>query len=131
MNRSFGSWTALLSGTRVRPYERAAPMDQGLDKSSPLSTSYRETFRRHRKLLCLPVVLGGLAAAFFLFGTGKTYSSTASLWVDTTATAPSSVGDGSGSTPLAQPPAVAEQSLLSELLTTRAFTASVAQNSLL
>jgi uncharacterized protein involved in exopolysaccharide biosynthesis len=107
-------------------------MDQGaLDTSKPLSTSYRETFRRHRKLLCLPIVLGALAAASFLFTMGKTYKSTATLWVDTTATAPSSIGDGSGSSPLAQPPAAAEQSLLTELLTTRAFTAAVAQNSLL
>ena len=77
-------------------------MDQGLDTSKPLSTSYRETFWRHRKLFCLPIVLGALAAAFFLFAMGKTYKSTASLWVDTTATAPSSVGDGT-SAPLASP----------------------------
>src|SRR3954453_20459203 len=105
-------------------------MDQGLDKSKPLSTSYRETFRCHRKLLCLPIVLGALAAGVFLFVGGKTYKSTASLWVDTAATAPSSVGDG-GSSPLAQPPAAAEQAVLGELLTTRAFTAAVAQRSLL
>src|SRR4051794_21891558 len=105
-------------------------MDQGLDKSKLLSTSYRETFRRHRKLLCLPIVLGALAAGVFLFAGGKTYKSTASLWVDTAATAPSSVGD-SGSSPLGEPPAAAQQAVLSELLTTRAFTAAVAQRSLL
>jgi len=105
-------------------------MDQGLDKSKLLSTSYRETFRRHRKLLCLPIVLGALAAGVFLFAGGKTYKSTASLWVDTAATAPSSVGDG-GSSPLGEPPAAAEQAVLGELLTTRAFTAAVAQRSLL
>jgi uncharacterized protein involved in exopolysaccharide biosynthesis len=106
-------------------------MDQGLDKSKPPSTSYRETFRRHRKLLCLPLILGGLAAAvFLLFGMGKTYKTSANLWVDTTATAPSSVGDNNSS-PLAEPPAAAEQALLGELLMTRAFAASVAENSLL
>lgn len=105
-------------------------MDQGLDNSKPSSTSYRDTFRRHRKLFCLPIILGGLAAAFFVFGMGKTYTTTAHLWVDTSATAPSSVGDSTGS-PLAEPPAASEQAVLTELLTTRTFTAAVAQNSLL
>jgi len=100
-------------------------MDQDLDKSKRPSTSYRETFSRHRKLLCLPVILGALAAAFFLFGTAKTYKSTASLWVDTAAPAPSSVGAGAST--LAEPPAAAEQAILGELLTTRAFAASVVQ----
>ena len=101
-------------------------MDQDLDKSKPPSTSYRETFSRHRKLLCMPVILGALAAAFFLFGTGKTYKSTASLWVDTAPPAPSSVGSNA-TTSLAEPPAAAEQAILGELLATRAFAASVAQ----
>ena len=101
-------------------------MDQDLDKSKPPSTSYRETFSRHRKLLCMPVILGALAAAFFLFGTGKTYKSTASLWVDTAPPAPSSVG-ANATTSLAEPPAAAEQAILGELLATRAFAASVAQ----
>ena len=51
---------------------------QELDKSNSPSTSYHETFRRHRMLLCMPIILGGLAAAFFLFATGKTYESTTS-----------------------------------------------------
>ena len=99
-------------------------MDHGLDKNKPPSTSYRETFRRHRKLLCLPMVLGALAAAFFLFGTGKTYKSTANLWVDTAPPVPSSVSANGGAT-LAEPPAAAEQGILSELLTTRSFAVSV------
>ena len=43
-------------------------MEQTPDKSNPPpSTSYRETFRRHRKLFLVPVVLGALAGAFFVF----------------------------------------------------------------
>jgi len=103
-------------------------MDQGREKSKPQSASYRETFRRHRKLFCAPIVLGALAAALVLFGMGKTYKSTANLWVDTTPPMPSSIsanasgGDG--------PPAAAEQALLSELLTTDAFDASVAKQTI-
>ena len=63
-------------------------------RASRRETSYRETFRRHRKLLCTPMVLGALAAALFLFGMGRTYTSTASLWVDTAAPLPSSIGAG-------------------------------------
>jgi uncharacterized protein involved in exopolysaccharide biosynthesis len=100
-------------------------VDQGPDKSKPPSTSYRETFRRHRRLFCTPPILGALAAAVFLFGMGKTYKSTASLWIDTAPSVPSSVGENN--TALAQPPASAEQAILSELLTTRRFAASVAE----
>jgi uncharacterized protein involved in exopolysaccharide biosynthesis len=98
-------------------------MDQSRDENKPAPTSYRETFRRHRKLLCLPVILGALAAAFFLFGTGRTYKSTANVWVDTNPPAQSSLGTNS----LAEPPAAAEQTILGELLTTRAFRVSVAE----
>lgn len=105
-------------------------MDQGFDKGKPPSTSYRETFRRHRKLLCTPIVLGILGAAFFVFSTSSSYKSTASLWIDTTAPAPSSIGSNTG-TPLAQPPSTAEQGILGELLTTRSFASAVASSSLL
>src|SRR5436853_461082 len=104
-------------------------MDQDRDKSKPPSAAYRETFRRHRKLFCMPPILGALAAALFLFGMGKTYKSTASLWIDTAPPAPSSVGASTGSASLPEPPATAEQAILSELLTTKAFAASVAETS--
>lgn len=104
-------------------------MDQSLDKSKPPSTSYRETVRRHRNLFCMPIILGALAAAFFLLGTGRTYKSTASLWIDTAPTMASSLNSNSG--PLAEPPASAEQGILSELLTTGSFVSSVAEHSLL
>jgi|GEM_PF-3300893 len=103
-------------------------MAQGRDSSKSPSTSYRETFRRHRKLFCLPVVLGALAAAFVQFGTGKPYTSTASLWIDTPPPAPSSIAAGSGT---GNPPAAAEQGILSELLATKSFVTSVAESSLL
>jgi hypothetical protein len=105
-------------------------MAQGPDNSNPPSTSYRETYRRHRKLFYVPVVLGALAAAFILFASSKSYKSTANLWIDTTPPAQSSV-DADASTPLAEPPANAEQGILTELLTTASFDASIAQGSLL
>ena len=78
----------------------------------------------------MPIVLGILAAAFLVFTSGKSYESTASLWVDTAPPLASSVG-ASADTPLAEPPAAAVQGILSELLTTRAFASSVAKDSLL
>ena len=105
-------------------------MKQALDNSNAPATSYRATFRRHRKLFCTPVILGALAAGFFLFGVAKSYTSTASLWVDTAAPAASSIGTSTGA-PLAEPPSAAAQGILGELLQTRAFDSSVADTSLL
>jgi hypothetical protein len=117
---------------RSRSRKRGAA-DRRRDGGKPPPTSYRETYRRHRKLLSLPVILGALAAAVFLFAFSKSYKSTANLWIDTTPPTPSSVG-GAGATAaqsLAQPPATAEQGVLTELLGTASFDASVAQGSLL
>ena len=106
-------------------------MEQAPDKSkSPPSTSYRETYRRHRKLFFVPVILGALAAGFIAFSSGGSYESTASLWVDTAPPLASSVG-ASLDPPLSQPPAASEQGILTELLTTQAFASSVAKSSLL
>lgn len=101
-------------------------MDRHLDKDMPPATSYRGTFRRHRRLFYAPVVLGAIVAAVFVFSTGKTYKSTTSLWIDTAASAPSSISANGG--PLSEPPSAAEQAVLSELLSTRAFTASIAKS---
>lgn len=103
-------------------------MEQTTDKSNPPSTSYRQTWRRHRKLFLVPVVLGALAGAFFVFSSHPSYKSTASLWVDTAAPLASTVGAGP-TTPLSAPPAAAEQGILQELLTTQSFAASVAKGS--
>lgn len=91
--------------------------------------TYRQTFRRHRKLLSLPMVLGILVAGLFVVKHTTTYSSTASLWVDTPPSVASTVGATSSAA--ATSPAAAEQALLSELLTTRAFAAAVANDSAL
>jgi uncharacterized protein involved in exopolysaccharide biosynthesis len=79
--------------------------------------AYRETFKRHRLLFCLPPVLAALAAAALTFTTPKTYASYASLWVDNGPTAGSSLGNP------AQPtsPSSAEQTVLNELLATQSF----------
>ncbi len=106
-------------------------MEQAPDKSkAPPSTSYRETYRRHRKLFFVPVILGALAAGLIAFTSGGKYTSTASLWVDTAPPLASSVG-ASLSPPLTEPPAASEQAILTELLTTQAFASSVAESSLL
>jgi uncharacterized protein involved in exopolysaccharide biosynthesis len=101
--------------------------DQG---KPPPPSSYRGTYRRHRKLFLVPVILGALAGAFFVFTSVPSYKSTASLWVDTAAPLPSTVGVGP-TTPLSAPPAAAEQGILTELLTTQSFAASVAKSSAL
>jgi hypothetical protein len=97
------------------------------DKSKP--TSYRETFKRHRKLFCLPMLLGVVAAGYLAVQTGKTFTATTSLWVDTAPPVASSAS--SDSPPLSSAPAAAEQGILTELLTTNDFAVAVAKNSLL
>jgi uncharacterized protein involved in exopolysaccharide biosynthesis len=89
--------------------------------------TYKQTFRRHRKLLSLPMVLGALVASYFAMAATPQYQATASLWVDTAAPNPSSVG-GQG---IQISPAASEQSVLTELLATKSFAVEVAQNSLL
>ncbi len=76
------------------------------------------------------MILGALAGAAFLFITAKSFESAASLWIDTAPPLASSVG-AELSPPLSEPPATAEQGILSELLTTQTFAASVANSSLL
>jgi uncharacterized protein involved in exopolysaccharide biosynthesis len=105
-------------------------LEQTPYNSNPPPSSYRGTFRRHRKLFLVPVILGALAGAFFAFTSKPGYKSTASLWVDTAPPLASTVGAGP-SAPLTTPPATAEQGILTELLTTQSFAASVAKNSVL
>jgi uncharacterized protein involved in exopolysaccharide biosynthesis len=93
------------------------------------SPSYRDTFRRHRRLLSVPMIIGVLLGGVFAFNGSKTYMSTARLWVDTAPPAQSTVGDDGPV--LSTTPASAEQSVLIELLTTQAFAKAVAHNSLL
>ena len=105
-------------------------MKRATDDTSPPSTSYRETYRRHRMLFRVPVVLGAAVAAFILFTSSASYKSTASLWVDTAAPVASSIG-ADGTPTLTEPPASSEQGILQELLTTDSFADAVARSSLL
>jgi len=89
-------------------------------------TSYRETFDRHRRLLCAPVVLAAVLALWFTLGTPKTYESTAALWVDNPAPEPSSLTE---TNPELRTPAEQQQLLVGELLQTRSFRVAVADRS--
>lgn len=92
------------------------------------SSSYRETFREHRKLLVAPIVVAVLIAGWFVIGSAKSYQSTASLWVDSPAPVDSSLGHLN----LAElPPAQQEQNVVTELLATRQFVLSVGHQSAL
>lgn len=92
------------------------------------SSLYRQTFRRHRRLLSLPIVLAVIIASWTALGSAKTYVSTASLWVDSPASLDSSLGNLN---PAVLPPSQQEQQVLTELLTTRDFAISVAHRSTL
>jgi hypothetical protein len=59
-------------------------------------TKYRETFRRHRVVFVLPVLISVAFAAWFAFGTPVVYRSTANLWIDNGPAQGASVNSGSG-----------------------------------
>jgi uncharacterized protein involved in exopolysaccharide biosynthesis len=84
-----------------------------------MNPKYRETFRRHRTIFLVPVVLAFLFAAWSTVTAPKAYRASATLWSD------------SAGTPAfgAPPPAQQEQTMLNELLTTQRFLTSVAQRS--
>lgn len=109
---------------------KGSALTRATDDPRPPSGSYRETYRRHRRLCFVPVVLGAVAAAFILFSSAHSYRSTASIWVDTAGSVASSVG-ADGSPALAEPPASSEQGVLTELLSTDSFADSVARSSVL
>lgn len=90
------------------------------------SSAYRETFRRRRVLLSLPIVIATLIGAWMVFGAPKSYESTVSLWVDNPASSTSSLQD---SNPSLTPPSQQEQTVLSELLSTDTFDQQVASRS--
>ena len=75
------------------------------------------------------MVVGVLVAAVFVFKHTTTYTSSASIWVDTPAQTASTVGADANTA--STTPAASEQGLLSELLTTRAFASEVASDSVL
>lgn len=92
------------------------------------STSYRQTFRQHRLLLSAPILLAVLIAAALVLSGGKSYESSASLWVDSPATTDSTLGNLN---PALTPPSTQEQNVVTELLATPGFDDAVAHHSLL
>lgn len=100
---------------------------------------YRETFRRHRLLFSLPLLVSVAFAAWFAFGAPPVYRSTARLWVDNGPAAGSSLNTmaaGAAAAALgdydeSKGPADFEQSVLSEQLAVPAFDVAVGRDSLL
>jgi uncharacterized protein involved in exopolysaccharide biosynthesis len=78
--------------------------------------------------LTTPIILAVVIAAWSVLGAPKAYQSTASLWVDSPASTNSSVDNPS---PTLTPPAQQAQSVLIELLATRAFALTVGHDSML
>src|SRR6476646_11079167 len=106
-------------------HEIAPHVDKGVARVKK-SASYRETFRQHRKLLSLPIVLAVVIAAWSMFGAQKSYMSTVSLWVDNAAPADSSLGNAN---PAVTPPSQQEQQVVTELLATPSFALAVGHHS--
>ncbi len=86
-----------------------------------MNPGYRETFRRHRILVLLPLALTTLLVIWSTVAAPPTYQSATSIW--------SSSADGTAQAYGAPPPAAQEQSILTELLTTDRFRDAVAQQS--
>jgi hypothetical protein len=99
------------------------------------TSKYRDTFRRHRTLFSVPVVVSVAFAAWFAFGAARVYRSTASLWIDNGPAQASSLADVPTATASTDPelsnPAFIEQSILSELLGAPTFSLTVGNQSLL
>jgi uncharacterized protein involved in exopolysaccharide biosynthesis len=85
-----------------------------------LNPSYIDTYRQHRVLFMVPLLIGMIVAIWINLGAPSLYRSSTSLWSDT---AGGSANDLSG----APPPAAQEQSMLNELLRTQYFVKSVAK----
>jgi uncharacterized protein involved in exopolysaccharide biosynthesis len=85
-----------------------------------MNQRYVDTYRQHRRLFLLPLLIGMLFALWINLGAPSLYRSSTSLWSDT---AGGSANDLSG----APPPAANEQTMLNELLRTQAFQRSVAE----
>lgn len=84
---------------------------------------YGQTFARHRLLLLAPILVATLIAVWFVAGAPAAYQSTTSVWFDDSHPSVLTVVPVDGN---AVPPAVAGQTLLNEMLTTRTFRLKVA-----
>ena len=83
-----------------------------------MNQGYVQTFRRHRLLFSLPVVITTLLALWFVASAPKEYKAGASLFVDNPVTQQSSFVDPN---PAEITPAAQAQQLLTELLATKQF----------
>jgi uncharacterized protein involved in exopolysaccharide biosynthesis len=83
-----------------------------------MNQSYVQTFKRHRLLFSLPVVIMAVLALWVVVGTPKEYKAGAALFVDNPVTQPSSFYNPNPSEPT---PAAQAQQLLTELMATRSF----------
>jgi hypothetical protein len=95
---------------------------------TPVRRAYRATFDKHRLLFCIAPVLGAVLAALVMFSKGSSYQASASLWIDNPPPLGSSLSSTSGSQASATP-STQVQTLLTELLATRAFVFDVANGS--
>jgi hypothetical protein len=87
-----------------------------------MNPDYIETFRRHRLLFLLPILVAGAIALWTALGAPTLYRSTASLWLDTPA--------GLTYATLGAPsPAADAQTMLNELMRTEYFANSIARQS--
>ena len=87
------------------------------------SSSYRETFRRHWKLLSIPIVVATLIGGWLVVSAPKSYRSTTSLWVNSPSYSSANAAPG------ATAPAADEQNVLSELLSTQEFLLTIGRQS--
>ncbi len=85
-----------------------------------MNQRYIETYREHRVLFLVPLLVGMLFALWTTLGAPHVYRSSTSIWSDT---AGGSANDLSG----APPPAAQEQTTLNELLRTQYFPTAVAK----
>jgi hypothetical protein len=91
--------------------------------------AYLATWRRHRLLLCVPIVAAVVIAAWTVVGAAKSYESSASLWVDNGGAGGSTLGNGNSADATTSSPAEEEQLALQELLATKRFVAAVGDSS--
>jgi uncharacterized protein involved in exopolysaccharide biosynthesis len=92
--------------------------------------AYLATWRRHRLLLCIPIVLAVAVAAWTVVGAAKSYDSSASLWVDNGGPGGSTLGNAnSADGAVTTSPSQEEQSALQELLATKQFVTAVGSRS--
>ncbi|MGZ4618976.1 MAG: hypothetical protein ACXV3F_09705 [Frankiaceae bacterium] len=91
-----------------------------------MKRTYLELFFRHRLLLTVPLLIALVAGVGWGLTRDRTYKATASVWTDAPIPNDSTVGTHSVND---TPPSAGQQALLTELLATRSFQMSVANDS--